>query len=71
MAIDSRGSFVIDHLASGEYEVSAGLFPATPGTGSGKVPAPVRKTVSVSNGGETTVTLTLDLSPPKQGGDQR
>jgi len=71
MAIDSRGSFVIDHLASGEYEVSAGLFPATPGTGSGKAPAPVRKTVSVSNGGETTVTLTLDLSPPKQGGDQR
>ncbi len=64
--VDSRGQFVIENLAAGTYEVTIQLY----SLGSGRLPPrpsmPVKQTVTVSDGTESQVLLTLDLSP-KQG----
>jgi hypothetical protein len=61
--VDSRGQFVIENLAAGTYEVMVqimSLGPVRPPPGSS---LPVRQTVTVSDGAESQVLLTLDLSP--------
>ncbi len=62
---DSRGRFVIDGLLPGDYEISL-VFqtrPAVPGAdGPHAISKSVNKTVTVTNGTETQVTLIVDLN---------
>jgi protocatechuate 3,4-dioxygenase beta subunit len=61
--IDSRGHFHIEGLMGGEYELTVTIFvPRQPSAGPSPRPQPVRQTVSVPDGGETSVTITYDLS---------
>lgn len=63
--VDSRGHFVIEGLMGGEYELTVSVFvPRQPGAGASPTsrPQPVRQNVSVPDGGETSVTITYDLS---------
>src|SRR5713226_5274877 len=61
--VDSRGQFVLENLAAGNYEVTIQLV----SLGSGRLPPrpsmPLKQTVTVSDGTEAQVLLTLDLSP--------
>jgi hypothetical protein len=63
-SVDARGRFLIEGLPAGEYELQVGFRPA-PGV---RVPRgfhvpPTRQHVSVTNGAETTVNLTVNLGP--------
>jgi hypothetical protein len=61
--IDSRGHFRIEGLMGGEYELTVYIIiPRQPGASPTPRPQPVRQTVSVPDGGETSVTITYDLS---------
>lgn len=62
--VDMRGRFTIEGLAAGEYELVLGSFARGPG-GEMRVPE-VRQSITVSDGGETNVTMVLDLAPPKK-----
>jgi hypothetical protein len=62
--VDGRGRFLIEGLPGGEYELYFGFRPA-PGV---QVPRgfhvpPTRQHVSVTNGAETSVNLTVNLGP--------
>lgn len=62
--VDARGHFVIENLLAGQYDVTVMVF-VPPPPGAGGTPARPRlahQTVSVADGGETNVTITLDLS---------
>jgi hypothetical protein len=63
--VDLRGRFVIDGLQAGEYELSL-MFQtrlAAPAAGGRTVIAKdVKQTVTVTNGSETQVTMTVDLN---------
>jgi hypothetical protein len=56
--IDSRGRFVIEGLAAGEYEITVSGFIARPGT-SQITFKPVTKTATVTNGAELEMTFVL------------
>jgi hypothetical protein len=60
--IDERGRFVIERLAPGEYELTLLFAFAAPPGARPTMPPPVKQTVTVTNGAEAQVTLTLDLS---------
>jgi hypothetical protein len=61
--VDSRGHFVIENLLAGEYELTVVVFvPQQPGGGPPARPRPVHQTVSVTDGGETNITITYDLN---------
>jgi protocatechuate 3,4-dioxygenase beta subunit len=53
---DARGRFILEGLPAGEYEISARVF-----TPSGMRQQSARQQLSLPDGGEATVTLTLDL----------
>jgi protocatechuate 3,4-dioxygenase beta subunit len=55
--IDSRGRFVIEGMSSGDYELTLQTFLI----GTQRRLAPVKQNVTVVNGVETEVTMTLDL----------
>jgi hypothetical protein len=62
--VDARGRFVIDGLSAGEYVVQARVFVAGPGQIFQSDP----QHVSLGEGGDTNITLALDLSAPYKGG---
>ena len=68
--VDARGRFVVDHLASGEYELQVFAFPAPGQSGPPRQIPPVHQNVTISGSGETIVSLTLDLSPRPGGTPQ-
>lgn len=69
-SVDARGRFAIEHLAAGEYEIQISVFPA-PGRQAPPVEIPpVRQNVTISGNGESTVNLTLDLTPRSGGTPQ-
>lgn len=55
--VDARGHFAFEGLPAGEYEITARLFTREGERGGG-----ARQTVSVPEGGEAAVALTLDLA---------
>jgi protocatechuate 3,4-dioxygenase beta subunit len=57
--VDSRGRFVIEGLSSGDYELTLQAF--VPGIPPRRF-APVKQSVTISNGVEAEVVLTLDLN---------
>jgi len=61
--VDSRGQFVIENLAAGTYEVMVQIVSLGPVRPPPRPSLPVRQTVTVSDGAESQVLLTLDLSP--------
>jgi protocatechuate 3,4-dioxygenase beta subunit len=64
--VDSRGRFVVEHLAAGTYEVTlvGQIFHPTKGV---TPPPPVKQIVNVANDADTEVILTLDLRNQKAG----
>ena len=63
LIIDARGTFLVEHLAAGEYELSVSIYPAAPMSSTPRGPFPTtRKTVSLTGNGEAVVTITLDLA---------
>jgi hypothetical protein len=63
--VDSRGRFVIEGLVGGEYELTVSAFATRPPQPGAPLPgrfAAARQTVVIPDGGETTVTITFDLS---------
>ncbi|HJZ81558.1 MAG TPA: carboxypeptidase regulatory-like domain-containing protein [Pyrinomonadaceae bacterium] len=62
--VDSRGRFLIKDIAPGTYEVTMQLISLGPQTAFPRgVPRQQRQTVTVTNGTETEVVFTLDLTP--------
>jgi hypothetical protein len=61
--VDSRGQFVIENLAAGTYEVAIQMVSLSSGRLPPRPSMPLRQTVTVSDGAESPVLLTLDLSP--------
>jgi len=61
--VDSRGQFVIENLAAGTNEVMVQIVSLGPVRPPPRPSLPVRQTVTVSDGAESQVLLTLDLSP--------
>lgn len=60
--VDTRGRFVLEGVAAGEYELHLHLYgPNVPRR------PPLKQNVSVTEGGETTVTLVLDLNAASKG----
>ena len=65
--VDTRGKFVIENLSAGEYDVVVSVFPTQSNSGptlSGK------QTVTVGDGAEANVTITVAPNPPNPGGDR-
>jgi len=66
VTVDARGRFLIEGLTTGVHEIS--LMVLVPSQSGGRMLSqlrpPVRQTVSVTSGGESDVTLTLDLNAP-------
>ena len=65
--VDSRGSFVIEGMSSGEYELTLQIF--SPGAPQRRI-APVKQIVTVTNGVESEATFTLDLNTRQPEGDK-
>lgn len=67
--VDSRGRFTIDSLLGGDYEINVNAFvprpPGAPQPPPRRIPS-VRQIISVTDGSETTVTITFDLSRPAE-----
>ena len=59
--VDERGRFMIEKLIPGDYEVRT-MFSAPPSSGPRPPMPQLKQTVTVTNGAEAQVTLTLDLS---------
>jgi len=57
--VDSRGRFLLEGMAPGEYELTLQTF--IPGTPQRRV-APVKQTLTITNGVEAEAVLTLDLN---------
>jgi Carboxypeptidase regulatory-like domain len=66
-AIDSRGRFLIEGLPTGEYEVILNIYP---NDGERRRPVSVRQRVSVTNGSESEVTLTINTTQPEGGNNE-
>jgi hypothetical protein len=62
--VDSRGRFTIEALASGAYEVTLNYF--TKGRSNQRRLPPVKQVVNVTDGTESEVTFTLNLSEKKE-----
>jgi hypothetical protein len=64
--IDARGWFLIEHLPPGAYELRLSVFNRTPGDNRMSQLMPllsrITEQVTVSNGNETPITITVDLS---------
>jgi hypothetical protein len=62
--VDSRGRFVLEGLIGGEYELMVNAYMMRPQSGAAPVRrfVPVRQTIVITDGGETNVTITYDLS---------
>lgn len=56
--VDSRGRFVIEGISPGDYELTLQAF--VPGNPPRRIP-PVKQSVTIANGVEAEVTMTLDL----------
>jgi protocatechuate 3,4-dioxygenase beta subunit len=61
--VDARGHFVIEGLAAGEYDVTVRVF----GMNVNQFPTSNSQHVSLADGGEATVSLTLDLGAQPEG----
>lgn len=61
--VDARGRFVIEGLAAGEYELIFGAW--LPGPQPSRFPQ-VKQNVTVSDGGEATVTMVVDLAEKRK-----
>ena len=62
---DARGRFAIENLPPGEYEVRANIIVFQPGM---RPPPGESQHVALGEGGDMSVTLTVDLSAPVKGG---
>ena len=65
---DARNNFVIDGLGTGEYEITLRLIDKPNVYDYKELPVRERKRVKVTDGAETEVNLTLDLSKSAEGG---
>lgn len=61
VVVDARGRFIIEGLLGGEYELRLNAYSTSVRTPSQHLPT-VTKTVSVTDGAESTVTIVLDLN---------
>ncbi|HYJ46161.1 MAG TPA: hypothetical protein VEV81_06060, partial [Pyrinomonadaceae bacterium] len=61
--VDSRGRFLIEGLPTGEYEVNLQVYPNS--GGGQRRPQQIRQRVSVTNGVESEVTLTINTTTPE------
>jgi hypothetical protein len=66
--VDSRGRFVLEGLMGGEYELNAvaRVVGRVPGAPPPRRMPTVRQTVTVPEGGETSVTIVYDVSRPTE-----
>jgi len=64
--VDSRGRFVIEGLAAGEYELALDTY--LPGTPSARRPLSVKQSIVVADGVESDVTMILDLAAREKEG---
>lgn len=65
--VDSRGRFLLENVPSGDYEVMLNIMQQPgPDAQPPKQLGPVKKSVSVSDGGQVDVTLTVDLNASAQ-----
>lgn len=67
--VDARGRYLIEGLASGEYEVSLYAYLVTTGSRPRGFP-PIKQNVTVTSGIQSEVNLTFDLNTIKGGGPQ-
>ncbi|MDT4954558.1 MAG: hypothetical protein QOJ02_2696 [Acidobacteriota bacterium] len=65
--VDARGRFLIEGLATGEYEVSLFVYMVATGSRPRELP-PVKQNVTVTSGVESEVNLTFDLTALKKEG---
>jgi hypothetical protein len=59
--VDDRGHFIIEGIPAGPYEAQVWLANAPP-----RLFRPVKREVTVQDGVTTDITITIDLTPPKQ-----
>jgi hypothetical protein len=62
--VDARGRFTMEHMPAGEYEVQARVIIYQPGA---RPAMSERQRVSLGEGGDTSVTLTVDFGAPPGG----
>ncbi|MDQ3744816.1 MAG: carboxypeptidase-like regulatory domain-containing protein [Acidobacteriota bacterium] len=62
---DTRGRFAVEHLPAGEYEVQARVMVFQPGA---RPAMSEPQHVSLGEGGDMNVTLTVDMNAPPKGG---
>ncbi|HKY29920.1 MAG TPA: carboxypeptidase-like regulatory domain-containing protein [Pyrinomonadaceae bacterium] len=62
--LDSRNTFLMERLAPGSYEITATVFPASPGTP--PIFGSIKQVVNVTEGGVVDVTLNLELKQNPQ-----
>jgi Carboxypeptidase regulatory-like domain len=63
--VDARGRFMMENLPAGEYEVQARVMVFQPGA---RPAMSESQHVSLSEGGDMSVTLTVDVNAPPKGG---
>lgn len=68
--VDARGHYLIDGLATGEYEISLYVYLVTTGSRPRGFP-PIKQSITVTNGIASEVNLTFDLNTIKEGGPQQ
>jgi hypothetical protein len=67
--VDARGHYLIEGLATGEYEISLYAYLVTTSSRPRGFP-PIKQNVTVTSGVATEVNLTFDLNTIKEGGPQ-
>ena len=67
--VDARGRFTLNHLIGGDYEITVSVYPSDPQRTPPTALSTTRKTATVANKSEVNVTLVLDLSAPRSGGE--
>jgi protocatechuate 3,4-dioxygenase beta subunit len=65
--VDARGRYLIEGLATGEYEISLYVYLVTTGSRPRAFP-PIKQNVTVTSGVASEVNLTFDLNTIKEGG---
>jgi hypothetical protein len=67
---DARGRYLIEGLATGEYEISLYVYLITNGSRPRGFP-PIKQNVTITSGVATELNLTFDLNTIKEGGTQQ
>jgi protocatechuate 3,4-dioxygenase beta subunit len=68
--VDTRGRYLLEGLATGEYEISLYVYLVTTGSRPRGFP-PIKQNVTVTSGAASEVNFTFDLNTIKEGGPQQ